>query len=29
LFEKLHASMEEKQRVLAILRRTIQEIRAP
>jgi DNA-binding PadR family transcriptional regulator len=28
LFEKLHASMEEKQRVLAILRRTIQEIRA-
>jgi DNA-binding PadR family transcriptional regulator len=29
LFEKLHASMEEKQRVLAILRRTIEEIRAP
>jgi DNA-binding PadR family transcriptional regulator len=28
LFEKLHASMEEKQRVLGILRRTIQEIRA-
>jgi len=28
LFEKLHASMEEKQRVLAILRRAIQEIRA-
>jgi DNA-binding PadR family transcriptional regulator len=28
LFEKLHASMEEKQRVLAVLRRTIQEIRA-
>jgi DNA-binding PadR family transcriptional regulator len=28
LFEKLHASMEEKQRVLAILRRTIEEIRA-
>jgi DNA-binding PadR family transcriptional regulator len=27
LFEKLHASMEEKQRVLGILRRTIQEIR--
>jgi DNA-binding PadR family transcriptional regulator len=27
LFEKLHASMEEKQRVLEILRRTIQEIR--
>ena len=27
LFEKLHASMEEKQRVLAILRRTIDEIR--
>src|SRR5579863_758105 len=29
LFEKLHASMEEKQRVLGILRRTIQEIRGP
>ncbi len=29
LFEKLHASMEEKQRVLGILRRTIQEIRSP
>jgi DNA-binding PadR family transcriptional regulator len=28
LYEKLHASMEEKQRVLGILRRTIQEIRA-
>jgi DNA-binding PadR family transcriptional regulator len=28
LFEKLHASMEEKQRVLEILRRTIQEIRS-
>jgi DNA-binding PadR family transcriptional regulator len=28
LFEKLHASMEEKQRVLEILRRTIQDIRA-
>lgn len=28
LFEKLHASMEEKQRVLGILRRAIQEIRA-
>src|SRR6202167_1385104 len=27
LFEKLHASMEEKQRVLEILRRTIREIR--
>jgi DNA-binding PadR family transcriptional regulator len=27
LFEKLHASMEEKQRVLEILRRTIQDIR--
>jgi DNA-binding PadR family transcriptional regulator len=27
LFEKLHASMEEKQRVLEILRRTIHEIR--
>jgi DNA-binding PadR family transcriptional regulator len=27
LLEKLHASMEEKQRVLGILRRTIQEIR--
>ena len=27
LYEKLHASMEEKQRVLGILRRTIQEIR--
>jgi DNA-binding PadR family transcriptional regulator len=27
LMEKLHASIEEKQRVLAILRRTIQEIR--
>jgi DNA-binding PadR family transcriptional regulator len=27
LFEKLHASIEEKQRVLEILRRTIQEIR--
>jgi len=27
LFEKLHASMEEKQRVLAILRRAIEEIR--
>jgi DNA-binding PadR family transcriptional regulator len=28
LFEKLHASMEEKQRVLEVLRRAIQEIRA-
>jgi DNA-binding PadR family transcriptional regulator len=28
LFEKLHASMEEKQRVLEILRRAIQDIRA-